>query len=140
MHTENLTHVKNEIKIDSFAIICKPMEVENMDRDRTPLARAVLYGDLKAVEFLIDIDRVDVDTRDEWGRTSLSWAVIYGYPEIVKFLAARGASLTTVDSSGLSPLSCAAFNRDQETLEFLTCSIEHVRNSHGGITKSAVHR
>jgi RNA polymerase sigma factor (sigma-70 family) len=53
------------------------------------------------------VDGVDIDARDEEGRTMLHWAAQQGNLEAVDWLLARGASPTVPDATGRTPLQVA---------------------------------
>lgn len=46
----------------------------------------------------------NVDSRDAWGRTPLSWAAEYGSLAAVKILLERGGNVNAMDYEGAEPL------------------------------------
>ncbi|KAJ5101083.1 hypothetical protein N7456_007135 [Penicillium angulare] len=50
-------------------------------------------------------NKLNVDSRDQWGRTPLSWAAEYGSLAVVKILLGQGADINALDYEGDSPLS-----------------------------------
>lgn len=78
----------------------------------TPLALAVRLGHANTALALLDVDadtrKKYIDTPDEWGRTPLFLATLYGHEQIVRVLLAKG-SLARKESTcaGRSPLSFA---------------------------------
>ncbi|KAH8649012.1 ankyrin repeat-containing domain protein, partial [Ilyonectria robusta] len=49
-----------------------------------------------------------VDTRDDYGRTPLSWAAEGGHEAVVRLLLEKGAAIEARDRYGWTPLSLAA--------------------------------
>ncbi|KAI3095276.1 hypothetical protein CBS147333_9812 [Penicillium roqueforti] len=47
----------------------------------------------------------NVDSRDQWGRTPLSWAAEYGSLAVAKILLEQGANVNALDYEGGSPLT-----------------------------------
>ncbi|CAG8288887.1 unnamed protein product [Penicillium salamii] len=47
----------------------------------------------------------DVDSRDQWGRTALSWAAEYGSLAVVKIPLEQGANINALDYEDCSPLT-----------------------------------
>lgn len=76
----------------------------------TPLHVAVTMKDLNAVKLLLT-HRADINLRDsKSGRTSLYLATDNDDPEIVEYLLKQGASITTPNYAGTTPLQCASGN------------------------------
>ncbi|KAI0883149.1 ankyrin repeat protein [Annulohypoxylon maeteangense] len=55
----------------------------------TPLSIAVRFGHEKSVTLFLDTGKVDVNSRDNFGRTPLWWATKRGYSHISKLLMSR---------------------------------------------------
>ena len=53
---------------------------------RTPLSWAAKNGCNTAVKLLLDIGKVETDSKDTHGRTPLSWAAGNGHEAVVKLL------------------------------------------------------
>ncbi|KZN87743.1 Acyl-CoA-binding domain-containing protein [Penicillium chrysogenum] len=47
----------------------------------------------------------NVDSRDQWGRTPLSWTAEYGSLAVAKILLEQGANANALDYEGGSPLT-----------------------------------
>jgi len=60
------------------------------------------YAACRAVEL-----GVDVNAADSQGRTAGHGAAMWGYTDVIKFLAQNGADLTIKDKRGLTPLDAA---------------------------------
>ncbi|KHJ97369.1 glutaminase [Oesophagostomum dentatum] len=54
--------------------------------DRTPLHVAASEGDLAIVKFLVNVAKVDVTTKDRWGRSALDDARFFKHEDCAKFL------------------------------------------------------
>ncbi|KAJ6136913.1 hypothetical protein N7497_012165 [Penicillium chrysogenum] len=50
-------------------------------------------------------NKPNVDSRDQWGRTPLSWAAEYGSLAVVKSLLEQGANINASDYEGGTPLA-----------------------------------
>jgi hypothetical protein len=70
------------------------------------LRGAAAAGDLAAVNALLG-SSLDVDARDQSGRTALMLAILNGHADVVEALLARGAAVNLVDTSGVRPLQMA---------------------------------
>jgi FOG: Ankyrin repeat len=56
-----------------------------------PLQRAIEQGDIKAVKFLLDTGKVNINSQDCRGNTPLHYAARSNQPEIAKLLLLNGA-------------------------------------------------
>ena len=65
-------------------------------------------GELKCVQYLIDEEKVDVNIRDEQGKTPLHYACAKDHLPIVVFLISKGAQINAKDGRGWTPLHYAA--------------------------------
>lgn len=70
------------------------------------LHRAAESGDLKGLQGALD-QQVDINSRDEAGRTALLLATIHGQTKAVDMLLAHGADPNTADANGVTPLHAA---------------------------------
>ncbi|KAL8365148.1 hypothetical protein RB595_004117 [Gaeumannomyces hyphopodioides] len=109
------------------------VDVDSKDKQgRTPLSRAAASGQVDAkskykyyrwmrpsraagngheavVKLLLATGKVDVESKDEQGRTPLSWAAANGHETVVKLLLATGkVDVESKDKQGRTPLSWAA--------------------------------
>ncbi|CAG7970465.1 unnamed protein product [Penicillium salamii] len=51
------------------------------------------------------LHKPNVDSRDQWGRTPLSWAAEYGSLAVAKILLKQGANVNSLDYEDCSPLT-----------------------------------
>ena len=49
----------------------------------------------------------DLESKDRYSRTPLSWAAIYGHEAVVKLLVEKGADIESKDRFNRTPLSWA---------------------------------
>ena len=92
--------------------------MDNSD-DQQRLLWAATSGDLKEVQRLVNVVGVDVETRDGFGYTPISNAVICEELEVAEFLIDHGADVNIRDKCGQTPLLWAANDGNLETVEFL---------------------
>jgi len=92
--------------------------------DQTPLHDAVMFSHSNRREIieLLCAMGADVDAKDRWGRTPVSYAGIFDVnfaesADIAKVLVAKGASLIVCDKSHRSPLHHYASNGRTELVE-----------------------
>ncbi|KAL7963435.1 putative kinesin [Trichoderma compactum] len=89
---------------------------------------AAAKGGFDAVVEILVSAEVDVDAREESGRTALSWAAGNGQESTVRLLLEMHAAGELPDESGLTPLSWAARKGQQSTVRLLltkNVSINH---------------
>ena len=67
----------------------------------TQLNLAISKGDLAKVQQLVEIG-VDVNKKDERGKTPLMYAILFKQTEIVSYLIRNGADYRAEDSNGLT--------------------------------------
>ena len=77
----------------SFFSLTKSVNVNEADKHgNTPLILALLNGNLKIAEFLID-KGADVNTINHTGDTLLIWASNNGYRDIARLMIDKGADV-----------------------------------------------
>ena len=62
---------------------------------------------------------VDVNARDENGKTALLWASYYGDIEVLKYLIKKGADIEAKDDKGNTPLTTTSYNGYLEHVKYL---------------------
>lgn len=79
---------------------------------------AAYFGLLKSMSVLLE-RRHDVDSRDRFGRTPLSYAAGNGHEAIVKLLLDRNAAVDSLDIISRTPLPYAAENGHEAIVKLL---------------------
>ena len=79
---------------------------------------AISKGDLAKVQQLVEIG-VDVNKKDERGKTPLMYAILFNQPQIVSFLIRNGADYRAEDSNGLTILDYAEKSKSEEILKLV---------------------
>ncbi|KEY72974.1 hypothetical protein S7711_04648 [Stachybotrys chartarum IBT 7711] len=93
------------------------------DKGQTLLSQAVRLQVTAAIEILISLDAVEIDTRDHEGRTPLHLAVKNGDEKVVIMLLDTGeADIAAQDCYGLTALQLAAFNNHEHIEKLLVKS------------------
>lgn len=67
---------------------------------RTPLQLACFLGDLEALNILWNMDGIDVNAKDDQGRTCVHWAALGAQGKVIEVLADKGVPLEVGDSNG----------------------------------------
>ncbi len=92
-------------------------DVNGLDRSgRTPLHRAVMYGQVKMARQLLSIPGIEVDVRDDKGATALLASARSthdgDHPQILQLLLAADADVNARDPYGQTPLMYATALKD----------------------------
>ena len=82
------------------------------------IREAAWEGDIEAVKQYL-ADGVDVNAKDDWGKTPLHSTAEMRRKEIAELLIANGADVNAKDSWGITPLHYATANDQKETVELL---------------------
>ena len=94
-------------------------------RELSPLLRAVKRGDENLAKLLLETGKLDVDPKDNDGRTPLWWAAGYGSEAVVKLLLETGkADVDSKDNDGRTPLSWAARHGRKAVVKLLQSFID----------------
>ena len=64
-------------------------------------------GNVELVKALLETGKVDLETRDEDGKTAFCWAAQYGREEVMKILLENGADWKVVDFNNATPMILA---------------------------------
>ncbi|KAF2177092.1 ankyrin [Zopfia rhizophila CBS 207.26] len=90
-----------------------------------PAHIAAFFGIPGIMSYLISTGKVDVDLKDNYGRTPLSWAAENGHEAVVKLLLDTGKVDVDPrdDKYGWTPLSWAAEGRHEAVVKLLESSI-----------------
>ena len=104
------------------ALLAHGANTETRDHlEYTPLNRAAQAGRLSLVILLLDMGKANINAanRDEW--TSLAEASFHDYPDVVKALLDRGASVETKNSNNQTAVDLAVRKRHKLVInEFLS--------------------
>jgi len=76
--------------------------IGNDERDQEDEERRTL----ELAQILID-EGVDVNAKDDRGRSAIHHAVLKDFPKVVEYLAMRGADINVPNDRGLTPLQLA---------------------------------
>lgn len=101
----------------SDAIVEKQSDEDDRDRifkaERAAIA-AVSAGNFERLEACVDDEKIDLNTRDEFGNTLLILAVQQGNKRMAKYLLRRGANMNLQNFSGNTVLHYAyAYNYEE---------------------------
>jgi len=97
----------------------------SMDDSADNIVRSLLFsatrrGDEFVIKRLVGRDEVDIDTKDEDGRTPLLWAAENGHEAVVQLLLGTGkVDIEAKDKNGQTPLLWAAKNRHKAVVQLL---------------------
>ncbi|TLD17067.1 uncharacterized protein PgNI_00723 [Pyricularia grisea] len=87
-----------------------------LPQNATNLILASFFGHKRVVQILLDTGEVDVNTKDKYGQTPLSWAARQGHEAVVRILLdTNKVDVDSKDRFGQTPLSFAA-GRGYETV------------------------
>ncbi|MDQ2730235.1 MAG: ankyrin repeat domain-containing protein [Armatimonadota bacterium] len=101
------------------ALTHEPALLHSRDQDgRSPLSRAVFWGNRAVVELLLQKSAL-VQTIDDWGNTPLHIAATAGDENMMEFLLAHGANINTANDGGATPLYEAIERGENDTVNFL---------------------
>ena len=98
--------------LDSNSSGCPP-------RGTTLLHMGSKHGYTSTVAMAIPTNETNIDPKDSYRRTPLSWAAENGHEAVVKLLLEKGADLESRDSTGRTPLSRAAENGHEAVVKLL---------------------
>jgi ankyrin repeat protein len=85
----------------------------------TPLLRAVLAKHEAIIKLLLDRADIEVDLKNNWGRTPLSYAAEVGKLRITRLLIDHGAEVDSGDNKLRTPLEHAAFKGHKAVAKLL---------------------
>lgn len=87
------------------------------DKDSTILHEACVHGNYRIVEFILNMNIIDVDATDSLGRTPLFMAVLFGNPKCVNVLLNHGADFNKKINNGSTPLIHAIKSKNNDILK-----------------------
>ena len=78
-----------------------------------------MHRQLSIVQYLIEKQHVDIDTKGLYGWTPLHYACRKGSIPIVQYLISKGANIESKDYQGHTPLYIASFYHNKEIVDLL---------------------
>jgi ankyrin repeat protein len=97
----------------AVALVCKVFASD------TDIFQAALNGDVAKVKSLLKDNPHLASSKDEFGNSSLHWAALKGYKDIVELLLQYGAEVNARSDHGFTPLGNAAGEGQQEIVQLL---------------------
>ncbi|KAI8626567.1 ankyrin repeat-containing protein [Xylariaceae sp. FL1651] len=99
-------------------------QVYNLPKGATLIHIVSRYGLRKSLSLLLNTGKVDVDSKDNYGQTPLSWAAEKGHEAVVQLLLNTGkvdvdSKDNNYDNYGQTPLSWAAKNGHEAVVQLL---------------------
>ena len=82
------------------------------------IREAARQGNIEAVKQYL-ADGVDVNAKDDWGKTPLHYATANDQKETVELLIAEGAEVNVMSNKGQTPLDWAINSKVTEIVELL---------------------
>ena len=97
------------------------------------ICNAARDGKLSSVQYLVEIEKENVETKNRAGWTPLHWASYYGHLDIVKYLVEEcHRNVEAKDISGWTPLYWASYNGHLDIAKYL------VEEGHARITDGII--
>ena len=94
------------------------MTVEEQMKYKKVLFDAATNGHLEVVKSLLEA-KAEVEAKDKYGRTPLSWAAVEGHSEVVKSLLQAKAEVDAKDNDGKTALELAQGKGHKDVVELL---------------------
>ena len=95
------------------------VDISNNSNNDNKICQFAKNGDLKGIQNTIEIDEVDVNFQDEFGRTALSYAAEQDHYNVAEYLVNKGANQKIMDLDGRTPLFYPVIYGHFEIIEFL---------------------
>ncbi|RYP05136.1 hypothetical protein DL764_004021 [Monosporascus ibericus] len=94
---------------------------QRVPRQMTGLHLVAYFGIEAVAQLVLDKgdDSHDTESRDQYGRTPMSWAAENGHEAVVTVLCDNGADITIEDKDGCTPLNLASMNGHVEVTKLL---------------------
>ncbi len=122
--SRNQSHNYNSAPISASALARDSTALEEAQQSELPLGspaelrRAAATGDIARLQLSLN-EQLDVNSRDEAGRTALMLATLHVRTEAVKELLAHGADPNIADNMRITPLQVARSRGDTEIIDAL---------------------
>lgn len=79
----------------------------------------VKSGDVDDLSEIMSKEKINVNIKNDQGRSLAHVAADYNFVDILKFLKSKGAQLDTKDKHGITPLLCAIWEGHKTSVEYL---------------------
>ncbi|XP_067652079.1 putative ankyrin repeat protein RF_0381 [Haliotis asinina] len=83
------------------------------------LHSACLGGDVEVVKHVLSQNMLDINSREQCGRTAVMLAAENGHKDVVEFLVDKGADLSLVDETADNVLHCACRGGDAGVVKYI---------------------
>ncbi|XP_067661916.1 putative ankyrin repeat protein RF_0381 [Haliotis asinina] len=83
------------------------------------LHSACLGGDVKVVKYVLSQNMLDINSREQCGRTAVMLAAENGHKDVVELLVEKGADLSLVDETADNVLHCACRGGDAGVVKYI---------------------
>ena len=108
----------NAVTANAFTTSENKTSFEVVNPAPSKLNLAISKGDLSKVQQLVEIG-VDVNKKDERGKTPLMYAILYKQTEIVSYLIRNGADYRAEDPNGISIQEYAEQSKSEEIIKLV---------------------
>ena len=108
----------NAVTANAFTITKNTTSVAVVTVTPMQLNLAISKGDLAKVQQLVEIG-VDVNKKDERGKTPLMYAILFKQTEIVSYLIRNGADYRAEDPNGISIREYAEQSKSEEIIKLV---------------------
>lgn len=97
--------------------LCRDENLEPIP-DQAALFLALQQGHIAILQLLLECG-VDIEAKNKYGQTPLSWAAENGHEAVVRVLLGQGGNIEATDGYGRTPLSRAAGNGYETVVQLL---------------------
>ncbi|MFN7045077.1 MAG: ankyrin repeat domain-containing protein [Flavobacterium sp.] len=108
----------NAVTANAFTTSENTTPVAVLKLTPSQLNLAISKGDFAKVQQLVEIG-VDVNKKDERGKTPLMYAILFKQPQIVAYLINKGADYRATDSKGNSISEYAEKSKSEEIIKLV---------------------
>ena len=119
---------KVDVTDDSTSRISE-VSMSSQQRGSYPLHMVCCDGDLQKVRSLVEQNGIEVDARDNYGRTPIHWASEEGHLEVLQYLVQQGADVRIPDGMARTPLHWACYRGHQKCVTYLREMGAHINTT-----------
>ena len=76
-------------------------------------------GDVQKVIGCLRNENINIEAKDDYGRTPLMCVSRHGHPDVIRYLLDRGADFEAKDNNGSTPLMCASLYGKIDMVRYL---------------------